>query len=113
MRQQLAGGQHWRKRIEPWGQAQRALAQALAALKLNPLLIPQASMLAMPAMRADTLPFPRGPHMLTAEDLAPARLARKLEALLPRLDPAAGAALAPALESLTKALTLPADERPQ
>jgi hypothetical protein len=109
LRQQLAGGQRWHKRIEPWGQAQRALAEAFAALGLNPIAIPQAFMLALPAMRRDALPFASAPHMLTAEDLAPAALARKLDALLPRLDPATRAALAPAFENIAAALTRPAD----
>ncbi len=109
LRQQLSGGQRWQKRIEPLGQAQRALAQALAALGLNPIAVPQAAMLALPAMRRDAFPFAPGPHMLTAEDLAPAALARKLDALLPRLDPATCAALAPALETVATALTRPGD----
>ncbi len=79
------------------------------ALGLNPIAIPQAAMLALPAMRRDAFPFAPGPHMLTAEDLAPAELARKLDALLPRLDPATCAALAPALETVATALTRPGD----
>jgi hypothetical protein len=66
-------------------------------------------MLAMPGMRRDAFPFPTGPHMLTAEDLAPGALVRKLDALLPRLDPATCAALAPALDSIAAALIRPAD----
>ena len=42
-RQRIAG-QPWSKRIEPWAQAARALAQALAPLDLNPIAIPQAFM---------------------------------------------------------------------
>jgi hypothetical protein len=111
-RQQLAGGLRWQKRIQPWGQAQRAIGQIITALKINPLLVPHAAMVALPGTFADALPFPPAPHLLTAEDLTPADLARKLEALLPRLDPAASEALAPALDRITQALTPPPDERP-
>jgi hypothetical protein len=104
-RQSLAGKQPWSKRIEPWLQSRRALAETIGAAELNPFNIPQAVMLAMPHTRADMLPFPATPHMLTAEEIVSSRLARKLERLLPRLDPAGRAALAPALESLASALT--------
>ncbi len=110
-RQQLARGQGWRKRVEPWRQAQRAVGQIITALKINPLLIPQAAMVALPGTYAAALPFPPTPHLLTKEDLTPADLARKLEALLPRLDPAAAQALAPALERITQALTSLLDAR--
>jgi hypothetical protein len=103
-------GQRWWKRVEPWGQAQRGLAQALAALKLNPVAIPQAAMLALPVTPPDAFPFPPAPHMLTAEDLAPALLAQKVGALLPPLDPATSVQLAPALDRIAAALTCPADE---
>ena len=102
-RQRIAG-QPWSKRIEPWAQAARALAQALAALDLNPIAVPQAFMLALPATSRADLPFPAGPHMLMAEDLAPARLASKLNTLLPRLDPLASATIGPILDRMTAAL---------
>jgi hypothetical protein len=111
LRQSLAGRQHGSKRVEPWVQSHRALAETIAALHLNPLRIPQAVMLAMPHTRADRLPFPAPPHMLTAEELVPARLARKIEALLPRLDATGSSALAPALASLAKALTPPPKDK--
>ncbi len=71
----------------------------------NDPAFPQGTLFALPGTKVDALPFPPRPHMLTAEDLAPTRLAAKLEALLPRLDPAASKALAPALERITEALT--------
>lgn len=112
LRQQLSGSARGAKRIRPWGQAQRAVAQALAALGLNPIAIPQAFMLAMPDTSASELPFPPAPHMLTAEDLAPALLADKITGLLPPLDIAASAQLVPVLDSIAAALIRPADEEP-
>jgi hypothetical protein len=88
-------GQRWPKRIEPWMQARRALQQTYAALGLNTVAIPCVPLLAVPATSRDAFPFPVPPHMLTVEDLAPAILARKLERLLPRLDPGVRVALAP------------------
>ena len=108
---QLLPGRRWRKRIKPWRQARRAVGQIIAALKINPLLVPQAAIVALPGTKADALPFPPSPHLLTKEDLTPANLARKLEALLPQLDPAAAEALAPALERITEALTPPPNGR--
>jgi hypothetical protein len=111
-RQPLAG-RPWTKRIEPWLQSHRALTQIFAALGINPLSVPQARMAAMPGTRAGELPFPSGPHLLTAEELEPRQLARKLEALLPRLDPVAGAALGPTLDTLAEALTRTSDRTHQ
>ena len=91
-------------------QTQRALAQALAALGLNPLAIPQAFVVVLPTMKSSAFPYALGPHMLTVEDLTPAVLARKLEALLPRLDLATCAQIAPALESIAAALTRHGDD---
>jgi hypothetical protein len=84
----------------------------IAALKINPLLVPQAAIVALPGIRAAALPFPPTPHLLTKEDLTPAELASNLEALLPRLEPAAAQALTPALERIMEALTpLPEEKR--
>ena len=102
-RQQIPG-QAWGKRIEPWQQAGRALTHALAALGLNPLAIPVAAMFALPAVKRATLPFPPAPHMLTAEDLPPLRLATKFTTLLPPLDAAASAQLASRLDTIAAAL---------
>jgi hypothetical protein len=56
-------------------------------------VVPNASILAMPATSAGAIPCPSAAHMLTSEELEPRRLARKLEGPLPRLDPAAADAL--------------------
>jgi Nuclease-related domain len=109
-RQPLAGTR-FAKRIEPWLQSHRALAEILVAFRLNLLADPHASIVAMPATSAGAIPFPSVAHMLTSEELEPRRLARKLEALLPRLDPAAAAALEPALDAIAGALARPADRR--
>ncbi len=110
-RQPLAGTAY-AKRIEPWLQSRRALAQILAALDLNPLAVPHASIVAMPGTFAATLPFPSAPHLLTSEELEPRHLADKLEALLPPLDAGARAALSPALGAIADAVT-PPDDRTQ
>jgi hypothetical protein len=104
-------GERWSKRIEPWMQARRALQQTYAALGLNTVAIPCVPLVALPATARDALPFPP-PHMLMLEDLAPVPLARKLDILLPRLDPATRDALAPTFESILAALTRPGDEQP-
>jgi hypothetical protein len=56
LRPRLAGPGRGAKCVEPWQQAGRALIQVLAALAINPLAIPQAAMLALPAMRAPSVP---------------------------------------------------------
>jgi hypothetical protein len=78
--------QRFPKKIEPWVQARRALQQTYAVLHLNPIAIPCAVVLAMPNMRREQFPFEVPAHTITAEDLAPTVLARKLDTLLPRLD---------------------------
>jgi hypothetical protein len=90
--------QRWPKKIEPWMQAARALQQTLAALHLNQIVIPCAPVLAVPHRRRDQFPFELPPRMLTAEDLGPAALARKLDTILPRLDRATQDKLAPTLK---------------
>jgi hypothetical protein len=101
--------QRWPKKIEPWMQAGRALQQTLAALHLNQIVIPCAPVLAVPHRRRDQFPFELPPRMLTAEDLRPAALVRKLDTLLPRLDRATEDRLAPIFETILAALSRPSD----
>jgi hypothetical protein len=109
-RQRRASGQGWPRRIDPWGQAKRAVAHTLAALGLHPRSIPQAVMLAVPTMTRAAYTFLPGPHILTAKELAPVPLSLKLDAVLPRLDASARAALAPSLQRIAAALTRSGDE---
>jgi hypothetical protein len=113
-RQRLAGSgrgaERWHKRIAPWQQAGRAVAHALAALRINPVAVPQAFVAVLPATHRDALPFAPPPHLLTSEDLRPASLAAKITALLPPLDPAASAQLAAAMDRIAAALARPSDE---
>jgi hypothetical protein len=86
---------HWRKRFESWRQGVSAPSAKSSPRSTSiRFLVPQAVMIALPSTNADSLPFPPG-HLLTKEDLTPVDLARKLEALLPRLDRAAAEAIAP------------------
>ncbi len=109
-RQQLAGAQRWRKRIDPWGQAKLALAQLFAVLGLDPATIPHAVAFAVPTMLRGGYQFDPGAHILTAEDLAPIALASKLDQLLPRLSSGARRELAPIFDVIAAAVTRPGDD---
>lgn len=92
-----------RKRIDPWRQASRALLDLFTALGIEG--VPHAVILAVPVMRRSAFTFGASPHILTADDLAPPALVAKIEALLPPLPPAEQCRLAPAFESILRALS--------
>ena len=99
----------YRKKIDPWMQARRALADLFKALALDPEAIPHAVILAAPVMHTSAYQFGESPHIITADDLAPERIAPKLAALLPVMPPPQQWSLAPAFETIARALSRKGD----
>lgn len=98
-----------RKKIDPWLQAKKCLADLFEALALDADSIPHAVVLAAPIMQRTAYTFGASPHIITAEDLAPEALTAKINALLPVMAASQQQQTAAALAQIAKALTRAAE----
>lgn len=74
------------KRIEPFRQVKRALADLWEATGIAPGLIPTFIMAAFPHMSEKAFPWAQAPHVLTREDLETDKLRERLDGALPAAD---------------------------